>query len=603
MRTALLVALVLALPMSVMADAFAPTQMTLSGEASVYYEFNSSELSIPVTVTGTPARVIFSVYTKGKADEISRIRNGYLGWHYVDAIDTCVYFSPAYDFQIGTGAVTWSGQTHNTYLQEGNTGPIGAGDYTYYLWGYDNINPRIFATAAVSTLNRQNAMIYDQAPDGTPLDRPFVCGKVDENPDGDGPLLWTWWTQYKWLIGNDPLNTDLVETCFFGDYKGGQWEVFSGGWGNVAWDNADFEYCYHKRDSKVNQRATVWKLQWVPNGNAVQDETWGEDLVWDAKIYLSSGMSTDGTYLYTFTHDLFEKVEMSSRAYIIDKDAGEMLYDFYHQDWTDFAQFAIGADYLNGGGPTYHQMRNGYLFGANFLCIKQMCDPYRYMETEDYQDYKRWSNTNGDWVSDFNWQPDAVYKWACFGESPPKNRSFDPDNLNWVLNMVGQFGAVSFDLFGPDGTGIGYFGLQGDAERASGSAMTVDSGSAYDGMYVDLLAGRGYYYVAWDSFMGTITDTEIGVADAAPAAFAVAQNSPNPFNPTTTINFTIPEAGRVNVDVFNVAGQKVNTLVNDSMEAGSHTVTFDGANLAAGVYFYTVKAGEFSKTMKMTLLK
>ncbi len=606
MKTAVLVALVLALPMSVMAADWSPTPMTISAPATVYYAFDGSELIIPVTVTTKPARVTFAVFTKGKADQMSRIRNGFLGWHYMDAIDTCVYFSPAYDFPVGTGEVTWSGQTHNAYLQEGNSGPVGAGEYTYYLWGYDYVSPRVRAVPPLMQGTRGISILIDEGPLGNPIDRPFFHGRMTVTPPGLPSGSFPTFTAYKWFLGNDPSNNELIQTCYIGDTFGDSWPNAQA---HCGWDDDTFQVFYQKRESNPLDRATVWKMQWIPSGNAIRDEGWGPDLVWDAKIYLTCGTSSDGTYIYTYTHDLFEKVEMSTRFYIIDKEAGEMLYDVFLPDWTDFDQFAggTGADYLNGGGPEYQQFKNGYIWGANFLCIKQMCDPHRYMETEDIVDFVRWGNKNGDWVSDFNWQETATFKWACFGESPPKNRTFDPDHLNWVLNMVGQFGAVTFDLFAPDGTGIGYFAIQGDAERAAGFADTCDNGTIYDGMYVDNVGSGadlyGFFYVAFDNFMGTISDEQVNVADAAPAAFAVAQNTPNPFNPTTTINFTIPQAGRVNVDVYNVAGQKVDTLVNDSMEAGNHTVTFDGANLAAGVYFYTVKAGEFSRTMKMTLLK
>ena len=87
------------------------------------------------------------------------------------------------------------------------------------------------------------------------------------------------------------------------------------------------------------------------------------------------------------------------------------------------------------------------------------------------------------------------------------------------------------------------------------------------------------------------------------AAFAVAQNSPNPFNPTTSISFTLPASDNVTVDIYNVSGQKVDTLVNDFMDAGMHSVNWDASGFSNGVYFYTVKSGDFTKTMKMTLLK
>ena len=95
----------------------------------------------------------------------------------------------------------------------------------------------------------------------------------------------------------------------------------------------------------------------------------------------------------------------------------------------------------------------------------------------------------------------------------------------------------------------------------------------------------------------------VGVDENSPAAFSVAQNSPNPFNPTTTIYFTLSQAGNVTVDVYNVAGQKVDTIANRFMDSGSYSAVWDASGFSAGVYFYTVTASDFSKTMKMTLLK
>ena len=85
--------------------------------------------------------------------------------------------------------------------------------------------------------------------------------------------------------------------------------------------------------------------------------------------------------------------------------------------------------------------------------------------------------------------------------------------------------------------------------------------------------------------------------------FALYQNFPNPFNPETSIRFDLAEASNVTLTIFNIAGQEVATLVNGNMNAGAHTVSFDGANLTSGVYLYRLTAGEFTSTMKMMLLK
>ena len=80
-------------------------------------------------------------------------------------------------------------------------------------------------------------------------------------------------------------------------------------------------------------------------------------------------------------------------------------------------------------------------------------------------------------------------------------------------------------------------------------------------------------------------------------------NYPNPFNPTTLISYTLPEAETVTLRVFNVLGQQVQTLVNGYQEAGAHRAAFSGDQLSAGVYFYVLQAGSFTQTKRMTLIK
>jgi hypothetical protein len=88
-----------------------------------------------------------------------------------------------------------------------------------------------------------------------------------------------------------------------------------------------------------------------------------------------------------------------------------------------------------------------------------------------------------------------------------------------------------------------------------------------------------------------------------PLVFSLSQNYPNPFNPTTNIKFTLPETIDVRLEVYNIAGQRVSTLVNTQMNAGEHVVAFDGRALASGVYIYRIIAGDFVQSNKMTLIK
>jgi FlaG/FlaF family flagellin (archaellin) len=90
---------------------------------------------------------------------------------------------------------------------------------------------------------------------------------------------------------------------------------------------------------------------------------------------------------------------------------------------------------------------------------------------------------------------------------------------------------------------------------------------------------------------------------ALPTKYELSQNRPNPFNPTTEISFALPVAGEVRIEVYNITGQRVTELVNGYYPAGYHSVTWNGAGMASGVYFYRIHASSFTETKKMLLLK
>jgi thermitase len=97
-----------------------------------------------------------------------------------------------------------------------------------------------------------------------------------------------------------------------------------------------------------------------------------------------------------------------------------------------------------------------------------------------------------------------------------------------------------------------------------------------------------------------VVNLAIGGADSASVWL---QNFPNPFNPVTEISFSLPVAAKVTIDIYNVLGQRVTTLVDRSLPAGEHSATWDGSAASSGVYFYRITAGEFTATKKMMLVK
>jgi hypothetical protein len=99
-----------------------------------------------------------------------------------------------------------------------------------------------------------------------------------------------------------------------------------------------------------------------------------------------------------------------------------------------------------------------------------------------------------------------------------------------------------------------------------------------------------------------------GSDENRPSGFSLSQNYPNPFNPVTNIAFTVPQTAHVRLDVYNVVGQKVKTLVDQEMKPGSYAADWDGTDqsgkaVSSGIYFYRMEAGDFAGMKKMLLLK
>ncbi|CAN0541190.1 unnamed protein product, partial [Scytosiphon promiscuus] len=102
-------------------------------------------------------------------------------------------------------------------------------------------------------------------------------------------------------------------------------------------------------------------------------------------------------------------------------------------------------------------------------------------------------------------------------------------------------------------------------------------------------------------FKFTIVQATPNEEEESPLTFRLDQNYPNPVNPSTNISYSIHQASFVTIEVFNLLGQKVSTLVNEKQSSGNYTIRFDAMNLTSGVDLYRINAGEFSQTKRMIL--
>ncbi len=137
--------------------------------------------------------------------------------------------------------------------------------------------------------------------------------------------------------------------------------------------------------------------------------------------------------------------------------------------------------------------------------------------------------------------------------------------------------------------------------EGNGNSNSLKTYSFIDSNPVD---GKAVYRLKQIDYDGKYEySKEIEVVYEAVKEFALEQNYPNPFNPTTNISFKLAESGKVSVKIFNAIGQEVAELVNRTMEAGRHEVTFNASELPSGAYFCRMRSGNFTKTSKMLLIK
>jgi hypothetical protein len=140
--------------------------------------------------------------------------------------------------------------------------------------------------------------------------------------------------------------------------------------------------------------------------------------------------------------------------------------------------------------------------------------------------------------------------------------------------------------------------------------LTLSFADGWVGMAFVTASVCDAYHCDSETFTVWVSDPPLGVDDIIvfPEVFALRQNYPNPFNPVTTIAYDIPEISNVRIDMYNILGQKVRTLVNGTHQPGMYHVRWNGTNdfgnpMASGMYFYRISSEQFISVKKLVLMK
>ena len=508
---------------------FSPTVMAIKGSAKIGYSFDGKDLKIPFTLTGTPAAVWLVINTKDKGYSVNNVRNGYLGWHYVNKIDTTIYISPRYGKNPGNNVIVWDGKD-----EDGNLAVPGA--YNYYLWAYDDKTPRQTACSFIQigfSWDTQFTHIIEKGSDGKPLSNPILFGArpwYDCQPDPN-QADYTYrahGTVAKWALGSDPYDASLIQTTRMGVFDDAVTDLTYGG---PTLDPRDNNIFYNVTRNFTQKVSTINKWDFVSDGMAIQDVNWGnwenitlEDHgVTNGKWSQQPGTFTDGNYIYQVSPGLQQKEEEwdKLRAYsfedghiVIDK----MMHEWYMPDDPNPGKFINGAFH-----NMYSRTPNNWFLLSHTSCLFEMINTSRLVyDQDDETDMILFRNSNGDYFMDTAYTPTVEPHWYCLSDdnNVTKGRSSIAIDRNG-FNIIGvsYLGITSFGVSTQDGSGIGMMSFAdctlSEDKNLIGGGLLVDNGGSFDGLYfippilADTPPGgsslKQTTFVASDSFHGVIS--------------------------------------------------------------------------------------------------
>jgi len=627
--------------LSIAQTTFSPTILQVTCPEEIEYAFGGGEaLQIPVTVENLSGAFWLVINTVGKADQVDHVQNGYLGWHFVDRIDTTVYVSGRLPLEIGDNTITWDGTSSDSEPAE----IVPEDTYAYYIYGYDDKTTPQLVTSYIRNSTQWDVqynyyICYDES--GMALEKPVILGSnawylhgqpaenitkwYDDYREEHGtepPRYLEYGCAWKWEIGGNPDDINNLQTTWMPWYRTdfeGQ-PMFHAG--QPITDFKDSEYFYHICRNNIGYENTMFRWKFVAGGDAERDEDFMgyENVMWEGYPTFKTEVPTlttlaDGSSPYFYTSDLRWHIpnDQWTPFTCVNIDEGDVVFDIQLDEYYLPDQENGRGEFNGTPSGIYSRHLNRIQMSSWAFCLQQMVDTTGLLTDPYDEDYIVWQNQNGDYIMDKKYLPTDDYKWICSAiDSSPTTCSNFVDQQGLGVFWTNGKGNINQTIVSHDGTGVAEINFFGqDTGLGSYNGAWVDAGSQYDGIYTPMIKSSTdnpttnymHFFVSQDSDGGLIIPEGLGVEEEAVEAYAIEQNAPNPFNPTTTIGFKLANAGNVTIDVFNVAGQKVDTIVNNLMEAGSHSVVWDASGFSAGVYFYTVKSGNFTKTMKMTLLK
>lgn len=665
MRKTILFALITAiflLPEMTFAGYFAPEPLKISAPSQIGIQYGYP-FTFPFTLSGGPASVGFAIFTKDRGATIQNARNGYLGWHYMNRIDTCMYVSSPRIFSSGSNTITWDGLDDDGYHMI-------IFQHRYYFWAYDSENPPQGAFSAFRGYGAGRSVLVERDTSGNPLANP-VFYSTARSPESSGE---TWNTRARWVIGGDPDDLSLLETTRYRSHPDR---------GRMAMHPGNHRLFFTQALESGKMVSREW--EWTPNGDAVLQTNWGVDWMMD----IDSALDPDTAHYsgpVTIYGDCFCSTDLAQREL-----RSFPALDFFDvNDGTHVKRFDLTPWFGEDAVPTELAYQNDrLLLSLPESSLFQVVSPY--MNLEDESSFILWENGIGDGFADTLPAP---------GE--PRSAAMD---RNGFVYFTDNGSAPSIGVFASDGTGVGFFSLPGMTGSRMDDIQVIDTGSSFDGIYfetpdsggdvryvryamcegkvvdpsewfmdhvfivrpwmgdilpagknfpltwhatgcgallIEFSADNGVSWTTvkdnipepgyWGEYAWTVPDirsttcrlrlssktisyltctsglfTIAGVSavddESSPHPFITVSNSPNPFNPSTFIHYTLGKEGLATLSLYNALGQQVRRVDLGRMEKGAHEYRFDGSGLTSGVYLYRIATEYAATSGRMLLMK
>ncbi len=287
--------------------------------------------------------------------------------------------------------------------------------------------------------------------------------------------------------------------------------------------------------------------------------------------------------------------------------------------------YVTGSSYISGGAYMFATIK--YYPTGDTVWVRWYCSPGEFVDTPkdiavDYcgnvyvtgwsEVWTKLSDTDAQYVT-IKYSPSGDTAWM---------RTYDgPGGAGDYANALALDGSSNVYVTGGSvgsGTDWDYVTIKYDSlgheewlERYSGSGTSCDEGCAvavgdFGNVYVTGYTNNDYGTIKYVQ-NGTDVKGETGSREK-PSEFTLFQNHPNPFNQSTKIEFTLAKSGFVILNIYDILGRRVRTLVSEHLSSGYKSVLWDGKNdsgkdVASGIYFYQLRIGDFSQTKKLVLLK